>query len=107
MGRDLARVHANRIHQLSAVRKHKLECLRDAIHHNVNENPGLRGLPIQDPLAADLTHCIVKCCTPVAALAHAPSKHALIEVCGFLDIPCRNLEVANFSVSQSRRHASV
>lgn len=86
MGCDLAWVHANRMHHLSPVRKHNLECLHDAVHHDVNENPGLRRLSVPDPLAADLTHAVVKRCSPVPALAHAPSKHALIEVCGLLDI---------------------
>ena len=32
------------------------------------------------------------------ALAHAPSKHASVKVCGLLDIPCGNLQVADLSV---------
>jgi hypothetical protein len=79
--RDLRRVGADRLHDLSSVGGHQLQRGRYAIHHHVHQQAGCRsGRPSQNPRPAHLADAIVKCGVTVAALPYIPAEDAPVKL---------------------------
>src|SRR5262245_52587124 len=79
--RDFRSVDPDWLNDLAAVRSDRFHRGLDAVHHDVEQEPGaLRGRPAHDPGPAHLAHGIVERGRAVAAAARAPAEHLRVEL---------------------------
>src|SRR6516164_10384068 len=79
--RNLRRIPSDRLHNLTPVRYHLLKRRRNAIHHDINQQPHFsHRRPSKHPRPAHLPRRIVKRHTLIAPSSDVPSKHLPIEL---------------------------
>src|SRR5207253_1895488 len=97
--RNLRRIRADRLHDLTAVGDYQIKCGCHAIDHDVHKKSGRRsGRPPRDPRAAHLAHRVIKGGVPVASFPQVPAEDALIKFGRAPNVSRRHLDVADLAV---------
>ncbi len=100
-GSDLGSVHAYRLDNLATMRDHRGNCCGSAFNHDVNQQTRIcHRLSAENPGAADLAHGVVKGNVSVASLSELPTEDVPIERRRLFDVDGRDLDVADFTVSE-------
>src|SRR6267142_304681 len=103
--RDLRRVRADRLHDLTSMGYHRVKGRRHAVHHDVKEQPGLcRGRAPQHPRPAHFAHRVVKRRAAIATLAVLPAEDLLVEACRPRNVRGRHLDVTDLSIRKRGGH---
>src|SRR6267378_2222548 len=103
--RNLGRIRADRLHDLTPLRYHGIKGRRHAVHHDVKEEPRLcRGWAPQHPRAAHFVDRVVKRSAAIATLAALPAEDLLVEVSRPRNVRRGHLDVTDLSILERGSH---
>src|SRR6266699_2859929 len=101
--RNLGSISADWLHDLTAVCFDRLNGGGDAVNHDVDQQAGFgHRLSAQDPCTAHFTYRVIKGDGSIAARPKLPIKTFLVKSGRGVDVDCRNLDVADLSVTEGR-----
>src|SRR6266705_2498649 len=100
---NLGSITPDWLHDLTAVRLDCFDSGGDAVNHDVDQQAGLgHRLPAQEPCTAHFAYRVIKSDSSIAARPDLPIKTFLVKSGRGVDVDCRNLDVADLSVTEGR-----
>src|SRR5437773_6545178 len=101
--RNLGSISADWLHDLPAVCFDRLDGGGDAVNHDVDQQAGFgHRLSAQDPGTAHFAYRVIKGDSSIAARPELPIKTLLVKSGRGVNVDCRNLDVADLSVTEGR-----